>query len=294
MKKKKKIATGQIVLNAFFVLMSACYVLPFLMVISVSFTDEKALLRQGTHLIPAQFSTKAYEMAFSNPVQIINSYRTTIIFTVVATALSILVMAMMAYPLSRRTYKYRKIASFYCLFVMLFSAGLVPSYMLITKYLHLNNTIWVYILPGLISVYNLLVIRTGYQGLPEELTEAAKIDGASEFFICFKIMMPLNKPVLASVGFLFFVTKWNDWNTSMLYIRKPELYSLQYMLQKILQEAEFLRQMAEEGLLMGNEVMPEESLRYALAIVAAGPVLVIFPFFQKYFTKGLTIGGVKG
>ena len=293
MKKKKKIR-GQIVLHILFLLMTLMYIVPFIMVISVSLTDETALIVNGYQLFPSVFSTRAYEMVFSDPTQIMNSYRTTIIFTAVATFFAVLIMGIMAYPLARPNYKHNRFVSLFVLFTMLFSAGMVPSYLLIVKYLHLNNTIWVYILPGLVSAYNLIVIRTNYKSLPNELIEAAKIDGAEELYICFKIVMPLCKPVLASIGFLFLVNKWNDWMTSMLYITRPELYSLQYMLQKILQEAEFLKQMADAGMLNSGEVFPTESYRYAMALVAAGPVLCVFPFFQKYFAKGMTLGGVKG
>ena len=292
--KKKGSVKGQMALHIIFILIVVVYLLPFLMVISVSFTDEKALLQEGYQLIPAKVSTAAYEMVFRNPAQILNSYKTTILFTAVSTVLAVLIMGLMAYPLSRPNFRFRKAASLYVLFPMLFSGGMVPSYLLITKYLHLNNSLWVYIFPSLISVYSLIIIRTTYQNLPDELLEAARIDGASELFICFKIVMPLSKPVLASIGFLFLVGKWNDWNTSLLYIRKPELYSLQYMLQKVLREAEYLKQLADTGLLMEEAVFPTESFRYAMAIVAAGPVLLVFPYFQKYFTKGMTLGGVKG
>lgn len=290
---KQKIG-GQVALHITFLIMVLMYIVPFLMVISVSFTDEMSLIVDGYRLWPAKFSTKAYEMIFSDPTQIINSYRTTIIFTAVATFLAILIMGVMAYPLSRSNYKHRKFVTVLVLITMLFNAGMVPNYLLIVKYLKLNNTIWVYILPGLVGAYNLIVIRTNYRSLPKELTESAKIDGASEIRICFQIVMPLCKPVLASIGFLFMVNKWNDWMNSMLYITKPQLYSLQYMLQRILNEAAYLKQMAEAGTLMGGEVFPTESFRYAMALVAAGPVLCIFPFFQKYFAKGMTIGSVKG
>ena len=290
---KQKIG-GQVALHIIFLIMVLMYIVPFLMVISVSFTDEMSLIVDGYRLWPAKFSTKAYEMIFSDPTQIINSYRTTIIFTAVATFLAILIMGVMAYPLSRSNYKHRKFVTVLVLITMLFNAGMVPNYLLIVKYLKLTNTIWVYILPGLVGAYNLIVIRTNYRSLPKELTESAKIDGASEIRICFQIVMPLCKPVLASIGFLFMVNKWNDWMNSMLYITKPQLYSLQYMLQRILNEAAYLKQMAEAGTLMGGEVFPTESFRYAMALVAAGPVLCIFPFFQKYFAKGMTIGSVKG
>ncbi len=290
---KKKVG-GQVALHIIFLIMVLMYIVPFLMVISVSFTDEQALIIDGYRLWPAKFSTKAYKMIFSDPTQIINSYRTTIIFTAVATFLAIFIMGVMAYPLSRSNYKHRKFVTVMVLFTMLFNAGMVPNYLLIVKYLKLNNTIWVYILPGLVGAYNLIVIRTNYRSLPKELIESAKIDGAGEMRICFQIVMPLCKPVLASIGFLFMVNKWNDWVNSMLYITKPQLYSLQYMLQRILNEAAYLKQMADAGTLMGGEVFPTESFRYAMALVAAGPVLCVFPFFQKYFAKGMTIGSVKG
>ena len=285
---------GQIVLHAVFIVLVLMYIIPFILTISISFSDETSLIRNGYSLIPHVFSLEAYKMVFNNPAQIFQSYKVTIIFTVTATALSVLVMGVMAYPLSRPNFRFRGPLSFYVLFTMLFSGGMVPTYLLIVKYLHLDNTIWVYILPGLVSAYNLIIIRTNYRSLPEELIEAAKMDGATELYICFKIVMPLCKPVLASVGFLFFVAKWNDWNTALLYITDPKLYSLQYLLQKILNEAEFLKQLAEAGELMGGEVFPSESYRYAMALVAAGPVLCVFPFFQKYFAKGMTLGGVKG
>ncbi len=294
MKKKKKLGKGQIVLHAVFIVLVLMYIIPFILTISISFSDETSLIRNGYSLIPHVFSLEAYKMVFNNPAQIFQSYKVTIIFTVTATALSVLVMGVMAYPLSRPNFRFRGPLSFYVLFTMLFSGGMVPTYLLIVKYLHMDNTIWVYILPGLVSAYNLIIIRTNYKSLPEELIEAAKMDGATELYICFKIVMPLCKPVLASVGFLFFVAKWNDWNTALLYITDPKLYSLQYLLQKILNEAEFLKQLAEAGELMGGEVFPSESYRYAMALVAAGPVLCVFPFFQKYFAKGMTLGGVKG
>lgn len=230
---KQKIG-GQVALHIIFLIMVLMYIVPFLMVISVSFTDEMSLIVDGYRLWPAKFSLKAYEMIFSDPTQIINSYRTTIIFTAVATFLAIFIMGVMAYPLSRSNYKHRKFVTVLVLITMLFNAGMVPNYLLIVKYLKLNNTIWVYILPGLVGAYNLIVIRTNYRSLPKELTESAKIDGASEIRICFQIVMPLCKPVLASIGFLFIVNKWNDWMNSMLYITKPQLYSLQYMLQRMI------------------------------------------------------------
>ena len=222
----------------------------------------------------------------------IRAYIVTIVFTLAATLLSALVTSLLAYPLSRQNFIWKKPLSFLVFFTMLFSGGLVPTYLLITKVLHLNDTIWVYILPGLVSAYNVMIVRTNYRSLPEEMIEAAKLDGASELRICFQIVIPLCKAGIASVAFLFLVAKWNDWMTSMLYIRNPDLYSLQYLLQRLLRETDFLRN-SLNGLDAGS-TPPLETLRFAMALVAAGPVLVIFPFFQKYFTKGMTLGGVKG
>lgn len=287
---------GQIFLHIVFVIISIAYILPLILVISASFTSEKELLKGGFSLIPREFSLDSYRMIFADASQILRSYKTTAIYSIAATALSIFLMSMMAYPLTRRNFKLRKVVNFLVLFTMLFSGGLVPSYIVNTRYLHLGNSIWIYILPGAVSAYNLFVIKAGYKSIPEELIEAARIDGASEFYICFKIMIPLAKATLATVAFLILVAKWNDWYVSSVYIQNPDLYSLQYLLQRILNEAQFMKQMALEGMAVIDlkDVMPSESLRYAIAIVAAGPMLIIFPLFQKYFVKGMTIGAVKG
>lgn len=294
MKKRKKIKLGQIVLNAVFVAIAVCYLVPFAILVMVSFTEETALYQSGYKLIPEKLSTLGYELVFANPGQIIQGYITTITFSVIATLLSLVIMALLAYPMSRPNFLWKKQLNFLVYFTMLFNGGMVPTYLLITNVLHIDNTILVYILPSLVSAYNVMIIRTNYRSIPDELIEAARIDGAKELFICFKIIIPLAKPGLASVAFLYFVNKWNDWMTSMLYIKKPELYSLQYLLQRILREVEYLKNSVGVSSFDLMEQPPVEALRFAMALVAAGPVLVIFPLFQKYFTKGLTIGGVKG
>ena len=285
---------GQIALHAIFILISIAYIVPLMLVISASFSSERSLTGTGFSLFPTEFSLEAYKTVFSNPDQILQSYQVTIIFSAIATVLTVLIMGIMAYPLSRPSFALKNPITFFVFFTMLFSGGMVPSYLLITRYLHLDDTIWVYILPSLVSAYNLIIIRTNYKNIPNELIEAAKIDGAKEIYICFKIVMPLSKATLASIGFLFLVGKWNDWLTASLYIRDPNLYSLQYLLQRILREVEYLKQLAQMNMLTGTEVVPTESVRYAMALVAAGPMLIVFPFFQKYFAKGMTIGAVKG
>lgn len=293
MKSKK----ANIPVNIFFIIYSLCFILPFVLIISSSITDEKSLLAEGYRLIPSKFSLKAYEYVIKSPGQLLSSYKVTIFYSFLATAASMIVMTLMAYPLSRPNYKYRKPVTFFIIFTMLFSGGLIPTYILMTKYLHLQDNIMVYILPNLANAFHIIVIRSFFGGLPPSLVESAKIDGARELQVFYKIIIPLSKPVIATVSLLNLLARWNDWNTALIYIRSKELYSLQYLLQQILREVQFIKDMAESspvaGISMDLTSLPSETIRFALCIVAAGPMLMIFPFFQKYFAKGLTVGAVK-
>ncbi len=292
---KQHTKLGQTILHVFFICLCLAYILPFILLISISISSEAAIKEYGYTLFPKVLDFAAYKQIFRNPDTMINAYKTTIIFSLATTVLAIIVTALAAYPLSRKNCKFRKQFSFFLFFTMLFSGGLVPSYLINTRFLHLDDTIWIYILPSIISAWNVIVVRTFFQGLPNELVEASKIDGLSEIQILFKIIIPLSTPVLATIGFMTLLGKWNDWNTTLIYINDAKLYSLQYMLQKILNEAEFLKQVSTDGMgLLDNVEAPTESLRYAMAMVAAGPMLVIFPFFQKYFSQGLLVGSVKG
>ncbi len=293
----KKILKGNLLIHAFFIFLCVLFITPMLYVISVSFSSQEAVETFGYRLIPKEFSLEAYRYVFRNPTQLINSYKVTIFNSIVGTALSVLVMSMVAYPLSRSSFRYRKPLTFYIFFTMLFSGGLIPSYILNTQYLGLGNNILIYIIPSLASAYNIIIIRTFFQQLPQELMESAKLDGASEMCIFFRIVLPLSKPVIATIALMTMLVKWNDWYTTLIYIRDPELFTLQYMLQKILREVEFMKSMAQSSMGISIDLstdLPEEPARFAMVIVAAGPMLVIFPFFQKYFTRGLTIGAVKG
>lgn len=292
----KRISIGRILLHIFLILLSLTYILPLILMVSISFSSESAIKEFGYTLLPKVFSLDAYKLCFRNPYQLLQSYKVTIAFSMLGTVLATLVQSLMAYPLSRRSFKLRGIITKYIFVTMLFSGGLVPAYILNTKYLHLGNSFWIYILPGLTSAWNVIVFRTFFQGLPDGLVEAAKIDGAKEIMIFFRIILPLSTPVIASLGFMMLVGKWNDWNTSLLYIRDSKLYSLQYLLQRILREAEYVKnlQMSGEATLISDKDLPTETMRYAMAMLAAGPMLVVFPYFQKYFAKGMVVGAVKG
>ena len=290
----KKIKLGQVVLNLIVIIICCMIIVPLILMISVSFSSEASIAEHGYKLIPQEWDVEAYRYILKNPKMLIDAYTVTILSSVIGTFLTVLFTAMLAYPLSRKGLKGRKIISFYLYFTMLFSGGLVPTYILQTQYLHLGNNFLIYILPSLVSVWHVFMMRTFFAQIPNEIFESMRLDGASEFNIFFRTVIPLSKPIIATVALLTFLSKWGDWYTAMLYIDDDRLVTLQYLLQKMLRNLELVNQMSESG--MGDVAVdvPSETVRMAMAVVAAGPALVIFPFFQKYFVKGLTVGSVKG
>ena len=297
-----KIEPYKIVITTFFVVFSLLYVLPLVMIISVSLSSEASVTNPlgGYSLLPKEFTLTAYKLAFSNQGDVVRGYAVTASQAFIGTFLSTMVAALVAYPLSRSGFAFRKPFTFYIFFTMLFSGGLIPSYIIMTQVYKIGNSFWIYILPGMTGgAWGTLIMRTFFKGLPEDLFFSARIDGASELRVFFQIVIPLSKPVFATLSFMTLVGKWNDWQTSLIYIRNSNLYTLQYMLQKILNEAAFLNAMMKnppKGMTaaMMHATKPVETLKYALCVIAAGPMLIIFPFFQKYFARGLTIGAVKG
>lgn len=294
----KKITVSDIVLNLVFIAFVAFCVLPFVLVISVSLTDQNEIVNSGYRFIPKVFSLEAYQYLFQSNKMIGNAYAVTILTTTVGTAANVLFMAMYAYPLSRVDFPYRKFFTWFILITMLISGGIVPSYIINTKFLHLKNTIWALILPSLGGGFNIIVMRTFFVGsIPRELIEAAQVDGAGETRIFFQIIMALSKPVLATMALMNIFGFWNNWTNSLYYITETKLYSLQFMMQKAILNLQFLQQAAASGNtseLQNAVTIPEDTVRMAMVIIGAGPVVAVYPFFQKYFTKGLTIGSVKG
>ncbi len=285
----------QIGLTAVFIIMCLVVIFPFWMLVSISISAEADIVQHGYAIFPKNIDFSAYKYIFEKPDAVLNAYKVTAIFSFASMVLGVLLMAMLAYPLTERKLKGKKAISFYLYFTMLFSGGLVPLYMLNTRYLHLDDTIWIYIIPTLISPWYVFMMRTFFQGIPGEIFESAKIDGAGIYTIFFKMVLPLSKPVLATVGLFTFLGKWNDWYTSMLYINDDSLISLQYLLQRIMENLELLNDVSKNNINISLETnIPSETVRMAMAIVVAGPALVIFPFFQKYFVKGMTVGSIKG
>lgn len=276
------------------IILCFCVVAPFVILVSASFSNEMALARQGYGLLPREFSLEAYEYVFKSPDTIIDAYKVTIFTSIVYTLMATFLMACVAYPLTKSDMVGRNQLNFYIYFTQLFGGGLIPTYILITQYLHLNDTLWVYLLPHLISPWYIFMMRTFFKGIPGEISESAYIDGANEYTIFFKIIIPLSKPVIATVALMMFLAKWNSWMDSMLYMEKEHLQMLQYQLQKIMQNIKLLQNAEIDSSFLNAADIPSETARMAMAVVAAGPALCIFPFFQKYFVKGLTVGSVKG
>lgn len=298
-RRKKTDRVFTIVLHLFFILMCLCFIVPLMLVVSASFTSESWLKSgNGFSLLPVQFTMEAYRTAFANVERMIRAYIVTFSQAVIGTAFSCIVAGLIAYPLSRTHFRFKKFLTFFVFFTMLFSAGMIPSYIVLSRWYKITDSYLVYILPGITGgAWNTMIFKTFFKGIPESLFESAHIDGAQEFVVFFKIVLPLSTPVYATIGFMQLVGRWNNYTTSMIYIRDENLYTLQFLLQRIMKEAEFLKSMAMEfeanGALVANN-LPNENFKYALCVIAAGPMLVVFPFFQKYFSQGLTIGAVKG
>jgi len=292
---KKSATITAATLHTIFILMCIAFVVPFILVISISFSNEKDIMAYGYSFLPRNFDLAAYKYIFDNPKSIINAYKVTIFTTVVSTILSVLLISCIAYPLSKKDFIGKRFISFYIYFTMIFSGGMVSSYILITQYLRMNNTVWVFIFPSLVNAYNVFLLRTFFAKLPESIVESALLDGASEFKILFRIILPLSKPALATIALFVCLAHWNDWFTAMLFIEDDKLLTLQYLLQRIMMNIQLLQQHGQSmQTVRMSEVIPSETVRMAMAVIAAGPMLVVFPFFQKYFVQGLTIGSVKG
>ncbi|MBB6671978.1 carbohydrate ABC transporter permease [Cohnella nanjingensis] len=266
---------------------------PFLLVIASSLTQESALLRDGYKLLPQQWSGAAYRAIFTTST-IPKAYLVTIFVTVVGTALSILVTSMAAYALSGRRLHYAGHLSLFFYFTMLFSGGMVSNYILTTKYLHLQNSIWVYILPALLSPWNLFLMRNFFNDLPKELFESVKIDGAGEMRILRSIVLPLSLPAIATIGLFYALGYWSSWTPAMLYIDNPNLFSLQYIIMQIIRNVDMAQTIAVSGSPSASQVAPAYTVRLATAVVTIGPIIFLYPFLQRYFVGGLRVGAIKG
>ncbi len=270
-------------------------IVPFILIVSTSFSNENDVLTNGFSFLPQHFTAVAYKYVFKNAMAILRAYGITIIFAFGGSFLAILLMTGLGYSLSREFFILRKPVAWILIFTMFFNGGLVPNYIIRTQVYHLGNSIWIYLTDALVTAYTVFVFRTFFSQVPKSLIEAAELDGASEFQVLRHVMLPLSTAVLATYTFMQVVIRWNDFSVCMYYIQDTNLYSLQYMLQEILNEAQYLTTLKQvmPGAVAGVE-LPSETLKYALCVVISTPMFFVFPFFQKYFTKGMVVGSVKG
>ena len=280
----------------FFIVMTFVFLYPMYMAVILSISSEESIALNGFRFWPSQFSLEAYRILFErNSATLLNSLALTVGTGLVQPALSLLLTMSMAYPLSQPDFRGRDFWRVYVLITMLFSGGMVADYVLKAKYLGLRNNVMIYLLPGL-SAWNVFLFRTFFISLDKAMIESAKIDGAGNFQILFLIMLPLTLPLVVMNYFSGFIGRWNDITTSMYFISDKKLYTIQYLLQQMLANSEKAKELMKLGLGMELETehIPIESTRYALAVIGALPVFVLFPFIQKYYAKGITVGSTKG
>ncbi|GIO35305.1 carbohydrate ABC transporter permease [Paenibacillus antibioticophila] len=278
----------------FIALFSILCILPMLLVLMVSFTDEASIKQFGYQLIPDKLSFDAYKLLLFGNTPLYRSYMISIFITIVGTTAAVLMTGMAGYTLSAKHAKYRNHLAIFFFITMVFNTGLVPWY-LINLQLGLKNTIFALIIPSLIfNPFNLFLVRNYMSQIPVSLTEAAKIDGATDFYIAFRIFFPLCMPVLATITLFYGIGYWNNWFNAIMLVDNQQLYPLQYLLFKLNSEINMIQQMQSSGVLSGTGTMPQESVKMATAILTIGPVVLFYPFLQRYFIKGLLIGSVKG
>lgn len=283
----------KIISNIIFILISLCCVLPVFLILAASFSDNTLLRQQGYSLMPRGFSLAAFEYIFKVPKAILSAYSITVSVTAIGTTGSLILTSALAYVISRQDYRLSKVLSFLVLFAMLFNVGMVPTYITMVKIYNLKDTLLALIFPYLIVPWNVFLMKSFLRETPVALIEAAKIDGAGEIKIFFGIIMPLAKPALATVGLFIAFMYWNDWYLSMLYVDSAKLSSLQYYMYRLMNNITFLSQSMVSANVDLTQ-MPGETTRMALCVLAAGPMLIVFPFFQKYFVRGISVGAVKG
>ncbi len=296
-KKGKDVILLNVIAYTFCSIIALMCLVPFVMILSASLSSEAAISANGFSILPQDFSLEAYKNVFKEPMVIVRAYATTILLTISGTAIGLLIQTMTAYVLSRKDFEWRNGFSFFFYFTTLFSGGLVPTYILYTQTLNLKDNYLALLLPLVFSVYNLLIMKSYISGIPDTLIDAAKMDGCGEFKTLFRIIMPLIKPALATVGLFIALAYWNDWYNAMLYIKNENMYPLQYFLYQKVNNIEAYKKMIASNAsasAVSAMTLPTQTLKMALTVVVTGPIILAFPLVQKYFVQGITIGAVKG
>jgi putative aldouronate transport system permease protein len=287
----------QIMANVILLVLAIFCLIPFILLIISSFTDELTLIRDGYSFFPKKLSIDAYKYLLVDSTNILKGYTISIGVTIVGTLANVLLTVLFAYPLSRKDLPGRQVFSFFIFFTMLFNGGLVPSYIMWTQTFQIKNTWWAYIVPGLMmSAFYIIMMRTYFtSNIPEAVIEAANMDGAAELQILAKIVLPMSIPIVATVTLLVGLAYWNDWINGLYYINKDTMFSIQSLLSRMLMDVQFLISNAQSSAAINQDiVLPSTGIKMAIAVMGALPILMVYPFFQKYFIKGIIIGAVKG
>jgi putative aldouronate transport system permease protein len=276
-------------------LFSVGCLLPFVLIVSGSFTDESEIIRRGFAFFPAKVSYSSWVMLYHDITRIINGYIVTVSVTVLGTLISLLVTSLMAYPLSIPTLRYRNVIAFFAFFTMIFYGGMVPWYIVVSRLLRLRNTLFALILPYTINAWNMFLLRNFFRTIPKEIAESAKIDGAGELRIFTRLILPLAKPGLATVGLFIALGYWNDWWLGLMFVENHRLFPVQLLLRAIISNVQFLRSSTAAAIASdASGIIPLEGVKMATGLVTIGPILLLYPFIQKYFVKGIIVGAVKG
>lgn len=294
MKKSKSDRCITIIMYLFVILFALCCLLPLLMAFSVSISDEQTVAFHGAKLIPEKISLFTYQYFFANKgMEILTAYGVTLFVVFAGTILSTFVTVAYAYTCSVKEFRFGTILSFFAYFTMLFSGGMLPWYIMCTRYYHLNNTIWGLILPYMMNVFNMYLMRNFIKTIPDEIMESARVDGAGYFTIFCKLILPLAKVGMITIMLFYALAFWNDWYLALMMITKEKLYPVQFLLYSMMQNAEFIASggIAQQG---ANIVVPMQTTKMAMTCMAIGPIIFVYPFVQKYFVKGITLGAVKG
>lgn len=293
--KADNFKVSKVFLHMLFILLTIACVIPLLLVVGISLTDEKVLMAEGYHLVPHKFSLAAYKYVFGGAASVIQAYGVTIFVTVVGTFIHLLCMSMLAYSLTREEVTARNALSLFVYIPVVFNGGLVPTYMMMTKYLHLKDSVWALIIIFSASAVNVLIMKNFFRAMPNSLIESARIDGSGEIRTFFQIVLPLSKPSMASIGLFTAIAYWNDWQNCSLYIESPKRQTLQYLLQSLMNNIQYLQTHSNASQSMQSAIadLPNEGARMATCVLAIGPIIFLYPFMQKYFASGLTMGAVK-
>lgn len=297
MLKKKKIDATSVVCYVVLSILSLLAILPFVLMIISSVSSEQSITMKGYSFFPSELSFSAYEYLWGNAPIIGRAYLTTIVIALIGTALGLTITLMLAYTLSKENLPGRNILNFLVLFTMLFNGGLVPTYLIYTEVFHIKNTYWALLIPGLLmNAFYIMLARNFFSNsIPKSLIEAALIDGATEFQVFIRIVIPISLPIIATLGMFIFVAYWNDWNNGLYYLTDTSYYNIQNVLNDMLTNIQFLKNNSEIAgeMMAAVSNLPTSSVRMAIASAVAVPVLIVFPFFEKFFVKGIVLGGVK-